>query len=209
MKTRRLLAMMTALVLPQQEKPMKRAHHLSLVVFLACVVPAVAQTPPTMEDPTEPYITFRVNAVTGALMPLESIWTKPERSGNTYYCYIPGAASPVAFPYGESLRFVIRVGGLKELPKLENWRSLNKLERLFVGEKGRRYATKDFVPMDVTTYGQVTSTVDKKNKTLFWITLLYTSRQPLPPGEYAFSGTGLAEPAGFMSLSGQAFGIAR
>lgn len=188
---------------------MRRVHRLSLVLFLACVVPAVAQTPPAMEEPTEPYIAFLVNEVTGSLTPLESIWTKPERSGNSYYCYLPGAASSVALPYGGPHRFVVRVGGLKETPKLENWRSLNKLERLFVGEKGRRYATKDFVPMDVTPYGQVTSTVDKKNKTLFWITLLYTPREPLPPGEYAFSGMGLTEPAGFMSRLGQAFRIAR
>jgi hypothetical protein len=188
---------------------MTRVHRLPLVFLLACVVPAAAQTPPTKEEPKEPYITFLVNEVTGGIMPLETVWTKPERSGNTYYCYLPGAASPVALSYGESQRFVIRVGGLKDPPKLENWRSLNKLERLSVGDKGRRYATKDFVPMDVTTYGPVTSTLDKKNKTLFWITLLYTPRQPLPPGEYAFSGTGLTEPAGFISRSAQAFRIAR
>jgi hypothetical protein len=188
---------------------MQRVHRLSLVVFLACVVPAIAQTPRTVEEPQEPYITFVVNDVTGALMPLEAVWTKPERSGNKYHCYLPGAASAVTLPYGGSHRFVIRVGGLKQPPNLEHWRTLNKLERLFVGEKGRRYATKDFVPMDVTPYGQVTSTVDKKNKTLYWITLLYTSRQPLPPGEYAFSGTGLTEPAGFISRNAQAFRIAR
>jgi len=173
--------------------------------------PAAAATrAPAPEEPTEPYITFRVNADTDALIPLETLWTKEERSGNSYFSYLPGAASAVALPYGESLRFVIRMGGLKEPPKLEKWQSLNKLERLFVGEKvGRRYGTKEFVPMDVTPYGQVTSTVDKKNKTLYWVTLLYTSRQPLPPGEYAFSTMGLSVPAGFRSVRIQAFRIAR
>jgi hypothetical protein len=187
---------------------MRNAHRLSLVVCLACVVPAVAQTPATVEEPQEPYLSFRVNAVTGALMPLESIWTKPERSGNRYFCYLPGGASPITFASGEPQRFVMRVGGLKDPPKLEKWQAVNKLERLQVGAKDRRYATKSYVPLDVTAYGQVTSTVDKKNKTVFWITLLYTPREPLPPGEYAFSGTGLSSPAGFMSERAQAFRIA-
>jgi hypothetical protein len=187
---------------------MRNASRRSLVVFLACVVSMVAQTAATVEEPQEPYLSFRVNPVTGALMPLESMWTKPERSGGKYSCYLPGATSSITFQSGEPQRFVMRVGGLKEPPKLERWQSINKLERLQVGGKDRRYATKSYVPLDVTTYGQVTSTVDKKNKTLYWITLLYTPREPLPPGEYAFSATGLSSPAGFTSERGQAFRIA-
>lgn len=184
---------------------MRRAHRLSLVVFLACVVPAGAQTPPVMEQPKEPWIAYRINVITGALMPLESIYTKPERSGNSYYSYIPGAASTVEFPSREPQMYVMRVGGLKDPPKFENWRSIVKLERLSVG-KDRRYATKNYVPMDVTTYGEVTSTVDKKNKTVYWFTLLLTARQPLPPGEYSV-GSGLSSPAGFQSMHAQAFQI--
>jgi len=185
---------------------MRRAHRLALAVFLACVVPADAQTPAT-EEPTEPYVAVRINVITGALMPLESMLTKPERSGNSYYCYLEGAASTVAFPSGERHSFMMRVGGLKGLPNVENWRKVHKLERLMVGKRGRRYATKDYIPLDITTHGQVTSTLDKKNKPIYWITLVSTPLHPLPPGEYAISGMGLSSPAGFTTKPAQAFRI--
>ena len=184
---------------------MRHTCRLSLVVFLACVVPAGAQTPPVMEVPKEPWIAYRINVITGALIPLESIYTKEERSGSSYYSYLPGAASTVEFPSREPQMFVMRVGGLKDPPKFQNWRSIVKLERLSVN-KDRRYATNKYAPMEVTTYGEVTSTVDKKNKTVYWFTLLLTARQPLPPGQYSV-GAGLFSPAGFQSSHAQAFQI--
>jgi hypothetical protein len=185
---------------------MRRADHLSLVVVLACIGPAIAQTLPPLEEPTEPYVSFRVTAVTGALTALESVYTKPDRSGNSYFCYLPGDESPVVYASGDPLKFVVRMGGLKEPPTLEKWQALNKLERLSVGKKGR-YATKKYVPMDVATYGPVSSTLDKKNNALYWFTLVYTPRESLPPGEYAFSSSGLSSPAGFEPRRAGAFRV--
>ena len=187
---------------------MRVVSPLFLVVMLAWVAPAATQSP-ALPQPPEPFVAFLVNEATGAAMPLEAVVTKPERSGGSYFSYVPGASSPVAVPSGAPLRFVIKVGGLKDPPKFENWRGLNKLERLAVGKNDRRYATKEFIPMDVAPYGEVTTTLDKKNKTLYWMTLVYTPRQPLPPGEYAFSALGLIEPAGFAPRGGQAFRVAR
>lgn len=96
---------------------MRRAHPLSLVslICLASVAPAAAQ-PPTIEQPKEAGM-FRVNPITGAPMPLESLSSKVEYAGRTYYCYLPGPASTVAFPYGEPQVFAARFFGttLEEL----------------------------------------------------------------------------------------------
>lgn len=179
---------------------MRRAHRLALVslfclVSVAASAPAAAQTP-TMEEPKEGGI-FRVNPATGALMPLESIWSKVQYAGRTYYCYLPGAESPTTFPLGEPHMFAVRLLGP---PTLEEQRKqpTYKLEQLAVKD-GKRYGTKNFIPLDVTSYGQIVYGLDaNKKRNRGALTFLFTTRQALPPGEYAFSISGLITPyAGF------------
>ena len=161
--------------------------------FLMCLAPvasAFAQLPP-FEPPTKPGM-FRVNATTGTPMPLESIG--PQRDGkwgNTYKCYLPGA-STVAFLSGEPQVFAgLRFG----TTTLEDERKhADKLERLAVKD-GKRYATGSFVPLDVTSHGEAVFGLDPdKKKNRGAMTFLFTPRQPLPPGEYAFSFSGLLVP---------------
>ncbi len=170
---------------------MRGTSSLSLVglVFLASAVtwtPSVAQMLPTIEMPKGPDL-FRVNPATGTLMPMEFTMSKVKYAGTVYFCYLPGATSPVAFPYGEPHVFAARYFGP---PSLEEARRWYKLERLAVKD-GKRYGTKIYVPLQVTTHGEVVHGLDPTKKNRGALTFLYTPVERLAPGEYALSLSGL------------------
>ena len=169
---------------------------LTIQMLLGVVTVASAQVPARIEEPTVPGI-FRVNPATGALIPLEKVVSQREDSYSSglvtthdYSCYLPGAASSVTMPSSEQPIFAMLIFGP---PTLESERKEPRLllEHLSV-EKGRRYATRQFVPMEVTTYGDVKDVFDpKKKKNRPAQLFVYTARHALPPGEYAVAIWGL------------------
>ena len=196
---------------------MKRARGLSLAcLFLVSVtasIPSGAQAPPKMEEPATLNV-YRVNPVTGALMPLEAITSETENVGRRYQSYLPGAASAVSFPYSERYMFAARVldgfvgWGNKKPETLESQREspTYKLERMSVKD-GRRYATNVFVPLDVATYGEVVYGLDWTTSNRSARTFLYTPREPLPTGEYALSTSGVLPGGGAHPVNAYAFRI--
>ena len=123
----------------------------------AAPVPQAAATP---QQPTVAEEVFRVDVATGALMPLEVVKTKTEGGMRSWYTYLPGAASTIAIPYGEPLVFASRDVSLPEV-RLKN--PFYKIEPLAVKD-GKRYATKQYIPLDVETYGQPIAGLDRDKK---------------------------------------------
>jgi len=165
-----------------------RSLRAALLVFTALISSTLASAqPPTIETPSDAGL-FRVHPITGAAMPLESIRSKVDWGGRSYYCYLPGTVSSVAFASSEPHLFVARYFGTT-LEKLR--RSHVMLERLAERE-GRRYGTSKFVELEVSAQGEPVFGLDpdrKKNRPAQ--TFLFRPKDPLGPGEYAFSSEGL------------------
>lgn len=170
---------------------------LALMMFASA---AAAQVPAKMEEPTIDRAMFRVDPVTGSLIELEKIYSAEKRAGNTYQMYLPGLKSRVAFPFGERMMFAKRVIGDQSLEEERETPSV-LLERLAPKEYAQgalwlstpegRYATKVYVPLRVTTYGEPMYGLSRIDKDTPARTYLYTPTEVLPPGEYAFSFRGL------------------
>ena len=165
------------------------------IVAAAQVPPAPASLP---ADPVFPYggQSYRFDAVTRALQPLESIKSKKER-GSKEYCYIEGVTSPVVLRSDDTLAFASLVHGTQK--DLERYASLGlvtpamklfKLERLFPSTEKRRYATGQYVPMNGLVYGDPIPNINpKRAKDLGQ---LYISRPAaMPPGEYGLTVGGM------------------
>ena len=175
--------------------------------LVASALPASAQLPATIEEPQTLYEFFRVDPVSGKLMPLEVIRSKTEGGLSSWYTYIKGDVSPIAFPYGEPLVFASRsLTPPEEQPKV----SFHKLEALAVKD-GKRYASKVYFEVEAKPYGQPARGLDtnkKKDRPAY--AYLFTPRKTLPPGEYALTLFGLTSDGGHfgtITLQGGAFRI--
>jgi hypothetical protein len=151
--------------------------------------PALAQTEPDedWQGPKGEVRYFRVDPVSRARHPLDWTRGKTEDGAYSFRCSLPGAAASVAFPYGEPLVFAAALEGP---PKPEEQRKKRNLERLALKD-GKRYATNDYEPLEVTDTGeQVTlfAPYDKKRKKpllhrVYW----FRPIRRLAAGEYALS----------------------
>ena len=161
-------------------------------------VPAPPADPAALADPVFPYggQSYRFDASTRALQPLESIKSKKER-GSKEYCYIEGVTSPVVLRSDDTLAFASLVHGSQK--DLDRYASLGiiapamkliKLERLFASTEKRRYATGQYVPMNGLVYGDPIPNINpKRAKDLGQ---LYISRPAaMPPGEYGLTVGGM------------------
>lgn len=175
---------------------MQRFALLAAAVTLSGVVAAATQAPPLPADPVFPYggQSYRFDASTRALQPLESVKSRKER-GSKEYCYIEGVSSPVVLRSDDTLAFASLVhGSTKDIERYAGIvapvMKLFKLERLFASTENRRYATGQYVPMNGLVYGDPIPGVSlKRPKDLGQ---LYISRPAaLPPGEYALTLGGM------------------
>lgn len=161
-------------------------------------VPAPPADPSTFADPLFQYggQSYRFDASTRALQPLESVKSKKER-GSKEYCYIEGVTSPVVLRSDDTLAFASLVHGSQK--DLDRYASLGlivpamklfKLERLFASTEKRRYATGQYVPMNGLVYGDPIPNINpKRAKDLGQ---LYISRPAaMPPGEYGLTVGGM------------------
>jgi hypothetical protein len=178
---------------------MRRLALLTAAIVLFGAVAAAQQAPqPNLTDPVFPYggQSYRFDATTRALQPLESLKSKKER-GSKEYCYIPGDTSSVTLRSDDTLAFVSLVHGSQK--DIDRYASLGlvvpamkliKLERLFASNENRRYATGQYVPMNGLVYGDPIPNINpKRQKDLGQ---LYISRPAaLPPGEYALTVGGM------------------
>lgn len=137
---------------------------------------------------------YRFDATTRALQPLETVKSKKQR-GSKEFCYIEGDTSPVVLRSDDTLAFASRVqGSAKDLERYAGIvtpaMKLFKLERLFASNENRRYATGQYVPMNGLVYGDPIPNVNPKRPKD--VGQLYISRPaPLPPGEYAITIGGM------------------
>jgi hypothetical protein len=180
---------------------------LFLGLWLVAGAGPASALPPTIEEPQTLDEFFRVDPVSGKLTPLEVIKSKTEGGLSSWYTYIKGDVSPVAFPYGEPLAIASRsLSPPADQPKV----SYYKFEALAVKD-GKRYASKVYFEVEVKPYGQPLQGLDKnKKKDRPAYAYLYMPRKLLPPGEYALTPFGLTSDGGHfgtMTLTGGAFRI--
>ena len=166
------------------------------IVLFGTIVPSAQAPPSAPSDPLFPYggQSYRFDASTRALQPLESKKSKKER-GSKEYCYIEGDTSPVVLRSDDALAFASLVhGSTKDIERYAGIvtpvMKLFKLERLFASNENRRYATGQYVPMNGLVYGDPIPNVNpKRAKDLGQ---LYLSRPAaMPPGEYALTLGGM------------------
>jgi hypothetical protein len=161
-------------------------------------VPAAPTQPSALADALFQYggQSYRFDASTRALQPLESIKSKKQR-GSKEYCYIEGDTSPVVLRSDDTLAFVSLVhGSQKDIDRYATLgvvapvMKLFKLERLFASNENRRYATGQYVPMNGLAYGDPIPNINPKR--LKDLGQLYISRPAaMPPGEYALTVGGM------------------
>lgn len=175
-------------------------RHLSLAAASVVLFGTIAgAAPPPQSSPKELDLPFggqsyRFDASTRSMQPLETVKSKKER-GSKEYCYIEGDTSPVVLRSDETLAFASRThGSTKEIERYASLvapaMKLFKLERLFASDKNRRYATGEYVPMNGMAYGDPIPNVNPKRPKD--VGQLYISRPAaLPPGEYAITIGGM------------------
>src|SRR6476469_3022039 len=112
-------------------------------------VPATPPDPSSLADPVFQYggQSYRFDASTRALQPLESMKSRKERGGKEY-CYIEGVTSPVVLRSDDTLAFASLVhGSQKDLDRYESLvlvapaMKLINLDQVFPTTEKRRYAT--------------------------------------------------------------------
>jgi hypothetical protein len=145
----------------------------------------------TPAEPPQPFVFYRVNPSTGELMTLEKAETKVPIFGLKTVS-IKGIASPVAFPVDEPHAFVVSKFAGPE--KIAEWQKKTflaiNIEPLAI-QKEQRYATKVYLPLDITTYGDPQSGRDEKGKPWTRWNYQITPRAPLRPGQYAITDGGM------------------
>lgn len=177
-------------------------RHLALIAASLVLVATIAgaaqapQSPPTELDLPFGGQSYRFDASTRSLQPLETVKSKKQRGGKEY-CYIEGDASPVVLRSDETLAFASRVQGSTK--DIERYASLSlvapamklfKLERLFASNENRRFATGQYLPMNGLVYGDPIPNVNPKRPKD--VGQLYISRPAsLAPGEYAITIGGM------------------
>jgi len=183
-----------------------------LILLLVSAAPAssnqlASQAPPiTLQEPSQLGTFLRVDPTTGALSDVEAVKKLGIKKGKSigvggylYTTFIDGgAASPIRFPSGETLTFVVRLTGSKP----DDSKSDLRLMQLTV-QDGKRYLTKTYIPLDVQNYGQVVYGLNPHARKLGALSFKLTPLARLAPGEYAF---GLGFPGGAFG-DAYAFGI--
>jgi hypothetical protein len=178
--------------------------------------PAPSGTTAMLQEPAILGEVFAVPTTTGAPTPLERVRMRDAKVGGPrsqgafrpsvqdYTFYFDGAASPATFKTSDNVVLAVRIFGAadrwsKDATPAEVQKHV-VLTRLQVAE-GRRYLTKQDIPLDIETYGKPTPGMDSRKPERYAVSFQMKPRTPLVPGEYVVYMAGVENSAFVSNLN--------